>query len=368
MRAPQLSRNPARFGIAPKSSSKRNFSLSPRASQGLPTGRNESGQGNQCVPAAAAVEEARLDTGGSSGNFSGGKNGGDRKLTADGDDSEHENTAYNGWNPLLRLWFGMQSRMAADPDFTYKLCVECGIDALIIAAVNKAARGDQFFSELEFVLCQMLVSCSNDFALVYLLAPVAARTSEMPQSAIGRIIRSLPAHVMAYGTFTPAQRIACFLYKAVQYGAVGFTMGIAGTSVVNLLTDVREVADPTFQPPAMWPSALLTGLGWLYFMGVSSNVRYNMISAGEQYLYGTYPGAVSKMGSVALRLANNFVGAYLWVDLAEQLGVSQPRRSLREEAREVERRRSVPWWVFWRRKEPDAAMKFPFNLFQEQLV
>jgi hypothetical protein len=46
------------------------------------------------------------------------------------------------------------ARIAADKDFLYKLSVECGLDAIIIASVNYAARGDNFLNELEFVLCQ----------------------------------------------------------------------------------------------------------------------------------------------------------------------------------------------------------------------
>ena len=46
-------------------------------------------------------------------------------------------------------------RCAADPDFTFKLAVECGLDALIIVTVNLLARRERFFSELEFVLSQV---------------------------------------------------------------------------------------------------------------------------------------------------------------------------------------------------------------------
>jgi hypothetical protein len=49
------------------------------------------------------------------------------------------------------------SRAAADPDFFYKIAVECGIDALIIMSVNYVARGDSFWDELEFVFCQVLL-------------------------------------------------------------------------------------------------------------------------------------------------------------------------------------------------------------------
>jgi hypothetical protein len=51
--------------------------------------------------------------------------------------------------------------MAADPDFLFKLCVECSIDAVIILGVNYAARGENFFSELEFAFCQVRFDCKH---------------------------------------------------------------------------------------------------------------------------------------------------------------------------------------------------------------
>ena len=50
---------------------------------------------------------------------------------------------------------GVRARLAADPDFIYKLAVECLLDAAIIMIVNWAARGKRFVSEFEFVLCQV---------------------------------------------------------------------------------------------------------------------------------------------------------------------------------------------------------------------
>lgn len=200
---------------------------------------------------------------------------------------------------------------------------------------------------------QVLVSCSNDFALVYLLAPILAR-SRIPPRGIGRLLQSLPPHVFASGRFAPAKRFGCFCFKILQYGIVGFTMGFAGSALVNTMTDIRELTDDNFEPPAEAPSPLLTGLGWLFFMGVNSNLRYNLVSAGEQHLYMHFPGVLSKAGSIGLRLANNFAGAYQWVELADDLGVSQPRRSLREAARQRQKAMNGPRWMLWRKDaEPE---------------
>ena len=141
---------------------------------------------------------------------------------------------------------------------------------------------------------QMLVSCANDFALVYLLSP-AAGTARVANNWLARHLSNLPPHVLASGLYSPLQRFTCFWYKAVQYGIIGFTMGVLGSSAVNRMTDLRELTDEEFDPPSEAPSAVLTGLGWLYFMGISSNVRYNLIAAAEQFLYRRQPGITSKV-------------------------------------------------------------------------
>lgn len=60
-----------------------------------------------------------------------------------------------------RLVLGVRMRSAADPDFTFKLAVECGVDAMIIVTVNLLARRERFFTELEFVLSQVQQQYQN---------------------------------------------------------------------------------------------------------------------------------------------------------------------------------------------------------------
>lgn len=67
-----------------------------------------------------------------------------------------------------------------------------------------------------------------------------------------------------------------------------------------------------------------TGVGWLYFMAFSSNVRYNMVNACEELVYARYPGVASKLASVGLRLINNFVGAANWIQVAHMMRLSVP--------------------------------------------
>ena len=287
----------------------------------------------------------------------------------------------------------MRARAAADPAFAYKLAVEMGLDAAIILCVNGAARAwdaRRLASEAEFVLSQVAVSLLNDFALVYLLAPtvpagaaVVAAAAVSPagkglSAAIKARLAALPAHVLQRGPYPLSARAACLAARAVQYGAVGFTMGVAGSGLVAGLTAAREAADPAWTPPPTRQSVLGTGAGWCYFMATSSNVRYNAVNAAEEALYaagaaaavGAGAGAggagraaallLPRAGSVALRLANNVAGARGWLATAAVMGLEQPRPS-RAERDAAERKRggkggaAVTAGWGWRRRGAAAA-------------
>eukprot|EP00884_Botryococcus_braunii_P023153 jgi/Botrbrau1/9521/Bobra.0211s0012.1 len=267
--------------------------------------------------------EPQTETGGHGG---GGK--GSTKPPPAGDGG----TGANDWDDFLerinvpkRIQAGVRGRMEADADFLFKLAVECGLDLAIILTVNAVARRSRFVSEFEFVLSQCAVSLLADFALVYLLAPIARRP--VPPSALKARLARLPSHVFQrpFRRYTLVQRVACFGTKMVQYGTVGFIMGCVGSAAVAGLTSLREQLDPDFVPPPTVQPVLGTGLGWLYFLGIHSNVRYNFVNAIEDVLYTRYPGPVSKLGSVGLRLANNFVGAASWMRTAQAMGLNQPR-------------------------------------------
>lgn len=228
------------------------------------------------------------------------------------------------WTFLIR---GMRSRLAADPYFGHKLLVECGLDAMIIVGVNWAARKDRFVAELEFTLCQLAISLLSDFALVYLLAPSALRSAAAVGSWRWRL-EALPAHVFqragpGVAGFSTRARVATLLLKAAQYGGVGFAMGCLGAASVQLLIWVRERTDSTFVPPATVQSIKGTGMAWSGFMASSSNVRYNVVNGMEDALY-RHGARAGKLGSVALRLLNNWAGAAQWVVVADTWRLDVP--------------------------------------------
>ncbi len=225
-------------------------------------------------------------------------------------------------HPLSILLRGLRGRLAADPFFTQKLLVECGLDAAIIVGVNMAARQERFFPEIEFTFCQLAVSLLSDFALVYLLAPSIYRSAAAPGSLRYKL-EFLPSHVFqkspsAVTPFTKTSRFTTFLMKGVQYSGVGYAMGCLGAASIQGLIWIRERLDPVFVPPPTVQSISGTGFAWSAFMGTSSNVRYNLVHGLEDYLYRKSARA-GTLGSVVLRLFNNYAGAAQWVWVTDKI-------------------------------------------------
>lgn len=222
------------------------------------------------------------------------------------------------FHPLALLLNGVRGRLEADPYFAHKLLIECGLDAAIIVSVNVMARKERFLKELEFTLCQLAISLFSDFAIVYLLAPSTTRPPPITGTLRAKLrLNALPAHVFQFSPagsppFTIKSRLATFLLKGTQYGAVGMAMGALGAACVHGLIRVRESVDPTFIPPETVQSILGTGAVWSGFMATSSNIRYNVLTICEDIFYLRGP-IVGQMGSFALRLINNWAGAAQWV-------------------------------------------------------
>lgn len=248
----------------------------------------------------------------------------------DGDGGEPSPSSFP--HPLSFLLCGLRGRLAADPFFTQKLLVECGLDAAIIIGVNFAARRERFLAELEFTCCQLAISLLSDFALVYLLAPSTFRSAAKAGSLRAKL-ETLPAHIFQKSPLNAAPyplraRFATFLLKGVQYGGVGFLMGCLGAASVQGLIWLRERVDPDFSPPSSVQSIRGTGMAWSAFMSSSSNVRYNLVNAIEDACYSQSAKA-GTLASVVLRLGNNYAGAAQWVAVTNIVNLDVPWKSAR---------------------------------------
>lgn len=66
--------------------------------------------------------------------------------------------------------------------------------------------------------------------------------------------------------------------QGVVFAFVGFAAGIIGTSLSNGLLAVRQRLDPKFESQNKPPNILLNAGTWAAHMGVSSNIRYQMLN------------------------------------------------------------------------------------------
>ncbi|EOA31002.1 hypothetical protein CARUB_v10014145mg [Capsella rubella] len=247
---------------------------------------------------------------GSIGNHGGGCGGG-------GGGSGGEESS--PWGPIGMFIQGWRSRVAADPQFPFKVLMEeiVGLSACVLG--DMASRPNFGLNELDFVFSTLCVGSILNFLLMYLLAPTAA-TLGSSQTLPG-IFRNCPSsHMFEQGSFTLMNRFGTLAYKGMVFATVGLAAGLVGTAISNGLIMLRKKMDPGFETPNKPPPTVLNSLTWATHMGVSANVRYQTLNGIEFLLAKVLPPLVFKTGVVVLRCANNVAGGMSFVILARMTG------------------------------------------------
>ncbi|OMP01099.1 Proteinase inhibitor I13, potato inhibitor I [Corchorus olitorius] len=216
---------------------------------------------------------------------------------------------------------GWRDRIAADPQFPFKVKMEqfVGVSACVLG--DMASRPNFGLNELDFVFSTLIVGSILNFTLMYLLAPTAS-SSSTSSSRLPSIFASCPrSHMFEPGAYTLMNRLGTFVLKGTIFAAVGFAAGLVGTTISNGLIKMRKKMDPTFETPNKPPPTLLNALTWAIHMGVSSNLRYQTLN-GIEFLLAkrSVPPFVSKSSVVVLRCLNNILGGMSFVILARMTG------------------------------------------------
>lgn len=74
------------------------------------------------------------------------------------------------------------------------------------------------------------------------------------------------------------------------FALVGMAAGLTGTAISNGLTMLREKLDPNFRAQNTPPNVVLNAATWATHMGVSSNLRYQILNGLEMVsLTGSLP-------------------------------------------------------------------------------
>lgn len=234
-----------------------------------------------------------------------------------GGDSDDSKSSWDGIGPIGAFVNGWRSRVAADPQFPFKVLMEelVGVSANVLG--DMASRPNFGLNELDFVFSTLVVGSIMNFVLMYLLAPTASASIQTLPSIF---VNCPPSHMFQSGSYGLLSRLGTFVYKGTQFAAVGFTAGLVGTALSNGLIKLRKKMDPNFETPNKPPPTLLNAATWAIHMGVSSNLRYQTLNGVEFLLAKGLSPLVFKTSVIALRCANNILGGMTFVMLAKLTG------------------------------------------------
>lgn len=254
---------------------------------------------------------------GHGGSGSGGGHGGSGGWSDGSGEGDSSSSAIGGLGPLGLFLNGWRSRVAADPQFPFKVLMEelVGVTACVIG--DMASRPNFGLNELDFVFSTLVVGSILNFTLMYLLAP----TLSSSPSNLPAIFANCPkSHMFEPGSFTLAHRLGTLVFKGTVFAAVGFAAGLVGTAISNGLIKLRKKMDPEFETPNKPPPTLLNALTWAIHMGVSSNLRYQTLNGIEFVLDKGLSPLAFKTSVVILRCLNNVLGGMTFVILARLTG------------------------------------------------
>jgi hypothetical protein len=159
------------------------------------------------------------------------------------------------------------------------------------------------------------VALFNDLALVWCLAPTSA-AKEGDAAAAAAQDPAQMAHCFQPGDFTVAQRALCWVRKWRLYSVIGCAAAVLSMALTGVVSrDASLLAAPRLA------RAALTGC---LHLGISANSRYQLVNGAEVLMYRSLPTGVARVGSVALRFANNCLGARLWIALSAALAAVWP--------------------------------------------
>ncbi|RDY07347.1 Protein RETICULATA-RELATED 3, chloroplastic, partial [Mucuna pruriens] len=275
------------------------------ATPSLPSPRHPRNQRLQLHPSSSFGGD-----GGGVGRGSGGGGGGG----GGGGDSDGDNVKFGVVGMLVNGW---RSRVAADPQFPFKVLTEELVGVSAAVAGDMATRPNFGLNELDFVFSTMVVGSILNFILMYLLAP----TSTSSCTTLPSIFATCPSsHMFEPGPYGVPARCGTLLYKGCVFGLVGLGAGLIGTVISNGLIAARKRVDPTFETPNKAPPTVLNALTWAAHMGISSNVRYQTLNGLEFVLAKEVPPFIFKSLVLGLRLLNNIVGGMSFVMLARLTG------------------------------------------------
>ena len=246
-----------------------------------------------------------------------------------GGDGNNGGSGEGKFAPFALLAVGFRDRMAADPEFVFKVLTEqiIGVGASVLG--DMSSRKDWGIHEMDFVFATLIVGSIINFSLMWFLAPTASAgsasasfTSKFFGDFFLRKLGAPPGHMFERG-FPMSARVTNFMYKGTVFATIGVCAGLLGTVISNSLIALRKATDPNFVQQNESPNVLANAGCWALHMGVSSNARYQVLNGLDMVIQPIMPQGAFRLVTSVVRSANNVVGGISFVTIAKVFGVQK---------------------------------------------
>ncbi|PSC75317.1 saccharopine dehydrogenase [Micractinium conductrix] len=220
--------------------------------------------------------------------------------------------ALTSW--LVKSVPAFRNRLIRDRMFFFKVWAEVLIDSGCATVAEVRKRGDEFWSEFEFYLSDLMVGLVLDVVLVTLIAPVArpGRPTKTATNGLRKLLNRLPSAVFEKSgsgrRFTALDRAGTYVKLGLEYSLAGITCGFIGQGVANSIMLLKRKYGGASEHDVAVPPLVRTALVWGLFMGVSSNTRYQVVFGLERIVDETIARripAIAYLTTLAIRFANN---------------------------------------------------------------
>eukprot|EP00798_Chlamydomonas_sp_ICE-L_P014341 gene14341-20334_t len=237
---------------------------------------------------------------------------------------------------------GLRERLLADPNFSAKMAIECGIGVCTKLTAEKTKREDNFMSEIDFVAANVVMAIIADWMLTWLPAPAlsfsARRAANNP---LAKMFAGCPENAFqkvqpGREPFTLGQRSLAIVNNGLKLLGVGFGASMLGVGMTNALVQMRMFLDPSWAGPPNPPqNVVATSAAYGVYMAVSSNLRYQVIAGvveqrGIETIFAGNHRMCTILSFIA-RTGNTFLGSLLWVDFVRLLGMQKAKEKVIEE-------------------------------------
>ena len=151
----------------------------------------------------------------------------------------------------------------------------------------------------------------------------------MSRAALKRWLATIPSAALEASTpgvrtYKTSARVACVFVKFLEYSLAGIACGLVGQGVANGLMLAKRHFTGASEHDVPVPPLVRTALVWGLFMGLSSNLRYQVVFGLERLVDMTVAKRVPAAAygtTVAIRFVNNVIGGENFIDMARWAGV-----------------------------------------------